>query len=152
MAGATIQSFFHTMTTRLLLLVLLASLLVVGCVASGLGARKLKSVQAIGDLQHKIYKSPFQPLKLAKRRATIVPFFSPDHSIETETNLVQRAKRSIDISIPSVGSWHYCHPRDECGGCPVATIREKEVIFYQQLLIIRLSQSSLLLLTLYTKV
>ncbi len=119
------------MTTRKLLSVVVVLLFVVGCLAASLGARKLHGVNGIGDLQHKVYKSPFQPLKLARRRATLVPFFSPDHSIETETYLVQRARRSIDISIPSIGSWHYCHSKEECGGCPVATIREKEVILIQ---------------------
>jgi hypothetical protein len=86
----------------------------------------------LGDLQRHTYKSPFKPLELANRKVTLTPIFSPDHSLDTETKLVERARQTLDIAIPSISGFHYCHDfNSTCKGCPASEIKSKEVIIEQ---------------------
>lgn len=53
-------------------------------------------------------------------------FFSPDHSIDTVTNLIQQAPQGsrIDIGTPSMDSWVGCTYGDSgCQGCNVTGMR-----------------------------
>lgn len=54
---------------------------------------------------------------------TLTPFFSPDHSIDTLTNLIQNAPAgsTITIGTPDFGSWLPCsYSGTNCQGCSVA--------------------------------
>jgi hypothetical protein len=89
----------------------------------------------LGDLQRNTYKSPFKPLELANRKVTLTPIFSPDHSLGTETKIVERARQTLDIAIPSISGFHYCHEfNSTCKGCPASEIKSKEVIINKSLI------------------
>ncbi|GAM18891.1 hypothetical protein SAMD00019534_020660 [Acytostelium subglobosum LB1] len=58
---------------------------------------------------------------------SITTYFSPDTSIQTETDLVINAKSTIDIAIPGFSSWAYCSSTyNGVYGCTVAKQRSTE--------------------------
>ncbi|EFA75638.1 phospholipase D [Heterostelium album PN500] len=58
---------------------------------------------------------------------SVTTYFSPDTSIQTETNLVINAVSSIDIAIPSFSSWAYCSSTyNGVYGCTVKDQRTTE--------------------------
>eukprot|EP00042_Codosiga_hollandica_P048502 m.545520 g.545520 ORF g.545520 m.545520 type:complete len:459 (-) comp57673_c0_seq6:273-1649(-) len=76
------------------------------------------------DHQTATYTVKFQPLMLtAGDGMTAMPYFSPDHSTDTQTALVQSAKVSIDIGNPEWDAWTYCSTPDTCTGCSASTTR-----------------------------
>jgi phosphatidylserine/phosphatidylglycerophosphate/cardiolipin synthase-like enzyme len=78
------------------------------------------------DHQKATYNSTYLPHNNTQS-ATVTPFFSPDHSIDTETNLVQSATTLIRIAIPGWDSWIGCsYATNTSYGCPVATQRNNE--------------------------
>jgi phosphatidylserine/phosphatidylglycerophosphate/cardiolipin synthase-like enzyme len=69
------------------------------------------------DHQQKTYTSSFKPLSLHDAELTLVPFFSPDHSIDTLVDLINGAQVSLDIQTPGVSSWIGCSYGTSCIGC-----------------------------------
>jgi len=58
---------------------------------------------------------------------SITPYFSPDHSIDVETQLIENATISVDIGIPGLDSWSDCY----CGSgtyknCTAEELRKDE--------------------------
>lgn len=62
------------------------------------------------------------------------PFFSPDHSIGTITNLIERAEETLDIGTPGFSSWSGCTDFDgsgdddasQCVGCSIYAMRQEQ--------------------------
>ena len=52
------------------------------------------------DHQTETYKATFAPISCDDSDATGMPFFSPDHSINTYVELIQSAESSIDLYTP----------------------------------------------------
>lgn len=81
------------------------------------------------DHQVKTYEARFKPLRTSNANVSLMPFFSPDHSIETLVNAILEAKESIDISTPGFSSWKSCtypDPGQTCIGCTASTIINSE--------------------------
>jgi len=81
------------------------------------------------DHQNTTYKARFHPLQLKNTKISLNPFFAPDHSMEQMMQVIQKAKESIDISIPSFASWIRCsYPQKDkkCIGCSAQHLIEKE--------------------------
>eukprot|EP01133_Synstelium_polycarpum_P016106 gene16106-19164_t len=86
------------------------------------------------DFQNVTYTSSFKPAS-DSGEMSITTYFSPDTSIQTETNLIVNAQSSIDIGIPSFGSWSYCASSYQgVYGCKVADQRKETFPIFQALL------------------
>ncbi|EGG24484.1 phospholipase D [Cavenderia fasciculata] len=90
---------------------------------------------ASGDFQNLTYVAKVKPVT-DSGSMSITTYFSPDTSIQTETNLIQNAQESIDIAIPGFDSWNYCTDTYEgVYGCTVANQRSQETFpIFQALL------------------
>ncbi len=62
------------------------------------------------DQQKTTYLATFAPVT-THGAVPIAPFFSPEHSTDTLTELIEQATKSVDIFTPSAGSW-----LSACGG------------------------------------
>lgn len=56
------------------------------------------------DHQTVTYEATFSPVTVVGT-VPIAPFFSPEHSTDTLTAMIEDAVFSVDIEIPSAGSW-----------------------------------------------
>jgi len=66
---------------------------------------------------------------------TITPFFSPDHSIDTETSLIESAQTIIKLGIPGFDSWGNCTDASNTTyGCPPAEQRNESFPIFAALL------------------
>ncbi|EGC38951.1 hypothetical protein DICPUDRAFT_96740 [Dictyostelium purpureum] len=94
-----------------------------------------RSQDASGDFQNQTYNSPFQPVSISGK-ASITTYFSPDTSIQTETNMIINAKQTIDIGIPGMDSWVGCSDSyNGVYGCSVSKQRSQETFpIFQALL------------------
>lgn len=124
-------------TSVLLVVVVCVSLLCVCASASALSRSQEEKVLAALELdppvpdpsydhQTKTYTSVVQPKRFQDVSVTITPFFSPDHSISTLTNLVQSATQSVDIMAPGFSSWSGCTPFSGCYNCTVEQVLKTE--------------------------
>eukprot|EP00042_Codosiga_hollandica_P032127 m.200697 g.200697 ORF g.200697 m.200697 type:complete len:471 (+) comp53819_c0_seq2:185-1597(+) len=59
----------------------------------------------------------------ATSEMTVMPYFSPDHSIEVQTAEIQSATISIDIANPEFQAWTSCDYPSTCNGCSPNTTR-----------------------------
>ena len=72
------------------------------------------------DHQKKTYTPQFKPVTKTNAHISIMPFFSPDHSIDTTVHLIENATKTIDISTPGFSSWIGCTYFEEgCVGCTI---------------------------------
>eukprot|EP01132_Coremiostelium_polycephalum_P010813 gene10813-13246_t len=79
------------------------------------------------DYQNQTYNSKFLPTSEKEEKVSISTYFSPDTSLQTETNLVVNAQSSIDIAIPGFDSWVYCTDSYKgVYGCTVSKQRNQE--------------------------
>lgn len=78
------------------------------------------------DHQTQTYQSYIQPETLQSESVSVTSFFSPDHSVDTLTKLIESAKISVDIGIPSWSSWSNCTPFNSGGGCSFEEQRNGE--------------------------
>eukprot|EP00698_Gefionella_okellyi_P024067 TRINITY_DN8400_c0_g1_i1.p1 TRINITY_DN8400_c0_g1~~TRINITY_DN8400_c0_g1_i1.p1 ORF type:complete len:444 (+),score=99.21 TRINITY_DN8400_c0_g1_i1:72-1403(+) len=73
------------------------------------------------DRQTTTYTPQYEPVSLQGQKVSVMPFFSPDHSIDTETNMIEEAQSSIDIGTPGFSSWSGCTAfESQCVGCTIA--------------------------------
>jgi len=78
------------------------------------------------DHQTKTYTANISP-QSSTGLMTLTPFFSPDNSIDVETQLILNAQDSVDIGAPGFNSWIECRCENlTSGGCPVAQQRYNE--------------------------
>jgi len=78
------------------------------------------------DHQNITYQATIAPVKTTAS-LTVTPFFSPDHSVDTETALVQSAQSIIRIGIPGWDSWNGCTDATNTSyGCSVFDQRTNE--------------------------
>ena len=56
------------------------------------------------DHQTKTYVSSFDPVTL-KASLSVTGFFSPDHSVDTLSELISMANETLDIGTPSASTW-----------------------------------------------
>lgn len=78
------------------------------------------------DHQTVTYDATIQPVE-TQASLTVTPFFSPDHSIDTETTLVQGAQSIIKFGIPGWDSWNGCTEATNTSyGCTVNSQRNNE--------------------------
>ncbi|GAM28126.1 hypothetical protein SAMD00019534_113020, partial [Acytostelium subglobosum LB1] len=78
------------------------------------------------DFQNTTYYAKFKSAE-DSGPMSITTYFSPDTSIQTETELVLDAQSTIDIGIPSFSSWAYCSSTyNGIYGCTVADQRSTE--------------------------
>lgn len=89
------------------------------------------------DHQNTTYIAQFKPVSVKSSMVTLQPFFAPDYSTNTQTELVNSATVSIDIQIPSFSSWSGCSWADEgsCMGCNATVLRNKETFSIWQALV-----------------
>eukprot|EP00698_Gefionella_okellyi_P012872 TRINITY_DN34_c0_g1_i1.p1 TRINITY_DN34_c0_g1~~TRINITY_DN34_c0_g1_i1.p1 ORF type:complete len:452 (-),score=78.97 TRINITY_DN34_c0_g1_i1:26-1342(-) len=86
------------------------------------------------DHQTKTYTSQFQPISLAGNMQ-IMPFFSPDHSLDTQIDLINSATSTIDIYQPGFSSWSGCTPYEgDCVGCTIDGQRNESFPIFPALL------------------
>ncbi|KAJ3436987.1 cardiolipin hydrolase [Anaeramoeba flamelloides] len=79
------------------------------------------------DHQTKTYVANHEPGVTGSGDCTITPFFSPDHSIDSLTKLIESATKTLDIGTPGWGSWSGCsYPHDGLIGCTVDYQRDHE--------------------------
>jgi phosphatidylserine/phosphatidylglycerophosphate/cardiolipin synthase-like enzyme len=78
------------------------------------------------DHQNVTYDATTAPVQ-AVASLTVTPFFSPDHSVDTQTALVQSAQNIIRIGIPGWDSWNGCTDATNTSyGCTVQDQRTNE--------------------------
>jgi phosphatidylserine/phosphatidylglycerophosphate/cardiolipin synthase-like enzyme len=86
------------------------------------------------DHQTKTYVPSFKPVGMSGNIAAM-PFFSPDHSIDTAVYQIQNATHSIDISTPGFSSWSGCTSfEDGCVGCELNVQRNESFPVFAALL------------------
>ena len=79
------------------------------------------------DHQTETYTAHFNPVTVTDQAMTLTPFFSPDHSIDTLTNMIQAVSYGgkIDIGTPSYSSWSSCTSYGSCNGCSIADMKQE---------------------------
>jgi hypothetical protein len=86
------------------------------------------------DHQTATYVAKTQPVEV-NEQMSVTPFFSPDHSIDTETALVQSATSIIKLGIPGFDSWISCSwPTNTSYGCTPAVQRNESFPIFPALL------------------
>jgi len=97
--------------------------------AAGARPSSTKEPDPVYDHQTATYNAMQEPLFLSNADLSVSTFFSPGHSTDTLTNLVQSATQSIVIGTPGFSSWSGC--TDWSGsamkiGCAVDVQRNNE--------------------------
>jgi phosphatidylserine/phosphatidylglycerophosphate/cardiolipin synthase-like enzyme len=87
------------------------------------------------DHQVTTYTASHDPVDTLESKMILTPFFSPDHSIDTLVNLIDKANTSLDIMTPSIGSWSGCsYSTGSCIGCTVEAQNAEAFPAFQALL------------------
>ena len=83
------------------------------------------------DHQTKTYTQTYPAFTASPKYMTATPYFSPDHSVDTQVKFLEAATASIDIANPSYDAWTYCStPSESCTGClPASTRNDSFPIF-----------------------
>eukprot|EP00050_Salpingoeca_kvevrii_P005139 m.271757 g.271757 ORF g.271757 m.271757 type:complete len:489 (-) comp11084_c0_seq67:84-1550(-) len=72
------------------------------------------------DHQRTTYRSRFPPLRMANAHLDIMPYFSPDHSVQTIVDFIDGAQHTLSVFTPGFSSWSNCTPYNtDCAGCTV---------------------------------
>lgn len=88
----------------------------------------------IYDHQTVTYVAKTSPVN-STENITVTPFFSPDHSIDVETSLVESAQTIIRIGIPGFDSWGSCTWASNTSyGCTVEEQRNESFPIFPALL------------------
>jgi phosphatidylserine/phosphatidylglycerophosphate/cardiolipin synthase-like enzyme len=71
------------------------------------------------DHQDTTYRAGFKPVVVSDKVISVMPYFSPDYSIDVLVEMIQSAQSSVDISTPGFSSWSGCSFAEEggCAGC-----------------------------------
>lgn len=66
----------------------------------------------------------------------ITPFFSPDHSVQTITELIESVEYggTIDVGTPGFSSWSGCTNFTGCVGCTISNMRKEQFPVFPALL------------------
>jgi len=86
------------------------------------------------DHQNTTYTTQFSPIAPPTTGIYAMPYFSPDHSIATETWLVGNATKSVDISNPGWDMWLDCDSSSSCAGCTPTETRSDTFPLFSALL------------------
>jgi phosphatidylserine/phosphatidylglycerophosphate/cardiolipin synthase-like enzyme len=92
------------------------------------------------DHQRETYHPWLNPASCSQT-CSVIPFFSPDTSIDAYVSLIEAARTSIDIYTPSMKSWNSvctkdtdCPKRGSCTGCPLEQQRNETFPVFPALL------------------
>jgi HKD family nuclease len=87
-------------------------------------------------VQRRTYPTQFNAVSVTGS-ISVEPFFSPDHSIDTLTNMILDAPAgsTIDIGIPGIDSWSGCtDTTNNCVGCTVQAMQNESFPIFAALL------------------